>query len=214
MPLLLPELTKSNYTPAPGGSHVAVCYGIVDCGTQAFTWNGELHVNPNIAMFFELQNELMENGKPFTISAIMNLKPGGRTKKSKLRVFLEAWRGVAFKDEDFGTFDLFKLVGIGCMLNIIQETKDDKQKSKINGIMRLPKGTTVEESVNPKICFSLKEFDQTAFDSLTDYWKELIAKSPEYKQIKGDAIGYENDGQEEVIGHLSAPLNLDEEIPF
>lgn len=208
MGTVLPQEPKGEYTPAPGGSHIAICYGVIDLGTQAFTWQGETKINPQIALFFELVNELMENGKPYTISAIMTMSSH---KKSKLRAFLESWRGVSFTDADFGKFDVAKLLGVGCMLNVTQETKDNKIKSKITTIMRLPKGTTVEAPINNKIHFTLDAFTQADYDSLSDYWKTTIAKSPEYQQIKGIGIRHEQD----VTGHLDAsPPYGEDEVPF
>lgn len=207
MSTIMPLESKSTYTPAPGGSHIAVCYGIVDLGTQAFTWQGETKINPQIALFFELSDEMMENEKPYTISAIMTMSSH---KKSKLRGFLESWRGLPFSDSDFGKFDISQLIGIGCMLNVTQEKKDDKTKSKINGVMRLPKSTTTPPLVNERIHFTLDDFSQNIYDKLSDFWKELIAKSPEYKQIKGVSVTH-GDEHDEVTGHLHS---ITDEISF
>lgn len=208
MSTILPQEPKGEYTPAPAGSHIATCYGVVDLGTQAFVWQGETKINPQIALFFELSNELMENGKPFTIAATMTMSSH---KKSKLRGFLESWRGVAFSDSDFGKFDVSQLIGIGCMLNVTQVEKDGKFKSKINGVMRLPKGTTASALINDRIHFTLDDFHQVTYDCLTQYWKETIAKSPEYKQLKGNNASHEEYSQDDVIGHLHS---TDAEIPF
>lgn len=205
MGTILPQEPKGEYTPAPAGSHIAACFGVVDLGTQAFVWQGETKINPQIALFFELSNELMENGKPFTIAATMTMSSH---KKSKLRSFLEQWRGIAFKDADFGKFDVAKLIGVGCMLNIIQIEKDGKIKSKINGVMRLPKGTNSAALINDKLHFTLDEFNQGVYDGLSHYWKETIAKSPEYKQAVGTGHSYEEHSQE------AAPHLTDDEIPF
>lgn len=203
MSTILPQENKGSYTPAPAGSHIAMCYGVVDLGTQAFHWAGETNIRPQIALFFELSNEIMENGKPYTIAATMTMSSH---KKSKLRGFLEAWRGVAFNDADFGKFNVSQLIGIPCMLNIIQTTKEDGSiKSKINGIMRVPKGTLPASMVNEKLHFTFDDFSQDTYDKLTDYWKETIAKSPEYKQVKGI-------GQHHEETHNDVPM--DEEVPF
>jgi hypothetical protein len=206
MTTILPPENKGNYTPAPAGSHVAMCYGVVDCGTQAFTWQGETKINPQIALFFELSNELMENGKPYTISIIMTMSSH---KKAKLRSFLEAWRGLAFTDAEFGKFNISQLIGIQAMLNIVHTTKDDGSvKAKINGVMRVPKGTPTASVINERLHFTFDDFSQSTYDKLTDFWKDMIAKSPEYKQAKG--IGHTH--EEDVTGHLEAPM--DEEVPF
>lgn len=210
MGTVLKQEPKGEYTPAPAGSHTAICYGVVDLGTQAFTWEGETKINPQIALFFEIQDELLPDGKPFTISSIMTMSSH---KKSKLRAFLEAWRSVPFTDADFGTFDIAKLIGIGCMLGITQTEREGKVRSKITTVMKLPKGLEAGILTNPKLHFTLDAFDQKIYDSLADYWKETIAKSPEYKQLKG--IGQTHDGHDhdEVTGHLNDSPPYDE-TPF
>lgn len=207
MGTIIPAEPKNDYVPAPSGSHIGTCYGVVDLGTQAYVWQGETIASPQIALFFELPNELMENGKPHTMAAIMPLKSG---KKAKLRIFLEAWRGVPFTDADFGKFDVAKLIGIGCMLNVIHEIKDGKTRAKINGVMRLPKGTSSTPIINAATHFTLDAFNQEIFDGLGQYWRETIAKSPEYMQLKGVH-------KEELQSSVSPAPNqsaIDDEIPF
>ena len=54
-----------DFTPAPAGNHIAICFGVVDLGTQhseAFTWKDK-HVpasdKPTIMLMWELPNEFV-----------------------------------------------------------------------------------------------------------------------------------------------------------
>jgi hypothetical protein len=58
--------------------------------------------------------------------------------KANLRKDLESWRGKAFSDAEIENgFDIEKLIGANCYLNIAQ---NDKGKSVISAINPLPKG--------------------------------------------------------------------------
>jgi hypothetical protein len=69
-----------------------------------------------------------------------------------------------------------------CMVNV---THTDKGKAKISGVTPVPKGMQVPPRVHDIFYFSLErdEFSQATFESLNDYWKEHIKKSPEYQEI-------------------------------
>jgi hypothetical protein len=61
---------------------------------------------------------------------------------------------------------------------------NDKGKARVSGIMALPKGMHVPPQINPSVYFSLEEFDDKVFESLSDGYKKLIAASPEYQSLK------------------------------
>jgi hypothetical protein len=71
--------------------------------------------------------------------------------------------------------------------------------------MAIPKGLTVPEQVNESVFFSLDEFDQAVFDSLSDGYKKLIMASPEYQH----AISKHQD-----TGGVTYLSDLDDSIPF
>ena len=98
---------------------------------------------------------------------------------------MESWRGKPFSKEDFGKFDIFKLIGIPCMLGVVHAERNGKTYSNITSIMRLPKGMEAPKLVNSPLQFNIAEFNQDVYDSFSDNLKALIAKSPEYARVKG-----------------------------
>ena len=54
-------------------------------------------------------------------------------------------------------------------------------KTKVNGVMALPKGMSVPTQINPSVVFVIDEWDDDVFDSLTDGIKDIIKKSEEYR---------------------------------
>jgi hypothetical protein len=180
MPLPLHETSDFELTPA--GSHVAVCYRIVDLGTQLVEFNGETKKQHKIMIGWELANELMQDGKPFSIHKRYTYSSSD---KSTLRKDLESWRGAPFSKADFGKFDIFKLIGIACMLGVVHVERNGKTYSNITSIMRLPRDMKAPALVNPPLQFNIAEFNQDVYDTFSDNLKALISKSPEYARVKG-----------------------------
>jgi hypothetical protein len=179
MSILMPKEDKMEFEDAPQGTHLGVCYRVIDLGTQLSNFG---KMQRKIMQSWELPEEKMTDGRPFSIHKKYTLSSN---EKATLRLHLEAWRGKAFTDEEFGTFDLGKLIGVPCLINILHKKEGDKTFVNIGGIMKCPKGTVVPALVNETIYFSLNNFDQAVYDKLSDNMKLAISKSPEYMQIKG-----------------------------
>jgi hypothetical protein len=191
MPLNLPE--KSDFELTPSGSHVAICYRVIDLGTQLVEYKGESKKQHKIMLGWELPNELMttgdNQGKPFSIHKRYTFSSSD---KSNLKRDLESWRGVPFNKEDYGRFDIFRLIGVPCMIGIVHAESNGKTYANITSIMRVPKGMNVPAPINPPVQFNLAEFNQDVFDSFSEGLRTTIAKSPEYAQAKGLAVDEPN----------------------
>lgn len=182
MPLVMPKETKSEFELPPAGTHVATCYRVVDLGTQITDWMGQTKSQHKILIGWEMPDEKMSDGRPFSMQKRYTLSSH---EKATLRLHLEAWRGKAFTEEEFGSFDLGTLIGVSCLLNVKHTTKECKTYADIGGIMKLPKGTPSATLTNASVYFSLDNFEQSVFDSLSDGLRETIMKSPEYRKAKG-----------------------------
>lgn len=184
--MLLPAKNEIDFELTPAGSHIAVCYRVIDLGTQQIEYKGQKKSQRKIMISWELCDEFMTQGKneglPFSIHKRYTLSS---SEKASLRIDLESWRGRAFTDEDFGKFDIAVLLGVGCMLGVVHADRDGRTYSNIKSIMKLPKGMTCKPPVNPTTYFSLDNFNQGIYDSLSDSLKATIALSPEYQELKG-----------------------------
>lgn len=178
--LVLPEKNEFELTPA--GTHIATCYRVVDLGTQLIVFKNETKKQHKIMLSWELTDEKMTDGRPFSIHKHYTLSSN---EKASLRKDLQAWRGLPFSDEDFGRFDIGVLIGKACLIGIVHESKDGSTYANISSIMKLPKGTVAPSLVNPPVYFSLNDFKQEVYDVLSEGIKAKIAKSPEYQTIKG-----------------------------
>lgn len=180
MSIILPEENKFELTPA--GTHVATCYRVLDIGTQLVEYKGESKKQHKIMISWELTDEKMEDGRPFSIHKQYTLSSND---KAQLRKDLQSWRGVPFSDEDFGKFDIGVLIGKSCLVGIVHTASNGTTYANITSIMKLPKGTNAPALINATVYFSLNDFNQDIYDGLSENIKAKIAKSPEYQSIKG-----------------------------
>ncbi len=140
MPLIA-KLNSGEYEPTPPGLQHAVCAFVEDCGYEEF--KGKMH--HKVVVLWELK-EVMKDGRPFMISKTYTLS---LSEKSNLRKDLESWRGRAFTEEELKGFDLEKLKGANCTLNILAYKKPDGNSgTKVAGVMPAQKGEVKMFAIN------------------------------------------------------------------
>jgi hypothetical protein len=187
MPTLPQPTQGGDFTPPPAGSFPAICYRVIDLGRQKSTFNNETKIAHKIMISWEIadEDERMPDGRPFTISKRYTWS---MHEKSTLRKHLEAWRGVPFKDSDFGEggFDIKRLIGVPCMLSIVLNEKDGTTYGNVSSVAKMPKQMTAAPLVNPTAFLWLEkgEFNRTVFDGLSESLRNTIAASPEYAMMR------------------------------
>lgn len=167
--------TGGHFEQAPAGNHVARCIKIIDIGTQRGEYQGKPTVRNQVLVTWELSNELMEDGKPFTVSRFYT---NSLSEKANLRADLESWRGRSFSPEELVKFDLQSILGKACMLNVVQ---NDKGRAIVSSVAAMPKGTSAPDCINRPFAFWIDEWSEETFDGLPEGTKRLIAQSDEYK---------------------------------
>jgi hypothetical protein len=172
-----------DFQQAPVGTHLGICIKIIDLGTQDGEYQGRPNSKRQCIISFELPNEMMDDedgkpgDKPFIVSRFYT---SSLSDKANLRHHLENWRGRAFTKEELNGFEAKNILGKPCLLSL---TEDDKKKTRITGIMAVPKGTKVPMAYNELVFFSLDEFDSKVFEGLSDGIKKMIVASPEYRAV-------------------------------
>lgn len=195
MPAHLPPDTGGDFTPPPAGTHMAVCYRVIDLGTQPGTFGGRPTFKRKVLVSWELPDEKMEDGEPFTVHQRYTWSS---SEKAKLRQDLESWRGVPFKDSDFGPggFEIKNILGAACLLTIVHEAKNGTTYANIRAVSKLPKGMKAPSPHNPAIFFDLDSYDAVVYGALSDGLRTIIAKSPEYIEATKPKGNGENHGEE------------------
>lgn len=209
--MYMPPNQDANFTPPPAGTHLAVCYRVIDLGTQQIEWNQTIKHQRKVLISWELPDERMEDDAPFTVHQRYTLSSSER---AKLRKDLEAWRGRKFREEDFGPggFDIQDIIGCGCLLSLVHNEKGDRTYTNINSVSALAKGMTVPDPINERVYFSLddKPLDGDVLESLSEGIQNAIKSSPEYmEQVRTNS---EPPMPQSENDYGNAPD--DDEIPF
>jgi hypothetical protein len=116
---------------------VARCYQVIDLGTQKTHYKGVLRDCAKVMIGWELVDPdagTVKNGEMFTISKRYT---GSLSERSLLCKDLIALRGCKFSDEELLDFDLSKVLGAYCQLQIIHtETEEGKLYTDVQTIMQ------------------------------------------------------------------------------
>lgn len=209
----LPPSNGVEFTPPPAGTHVAVCYRVIDLGTQESEFQGTKKRQRKVMVSWELPNELMPEGEhagePFTQHQRYTLSSN---EKATMRKHLESWRGKVFTDAELEAFDMKNMIGKPCFLNLVHETKQGKTYCNIAAIMALPKGTAVPPLKSATQYLSLDGMLDSDFDAvfakLSKGLQETIKKSPEYAELM-DRRSHAT--RPDSANHAA---DLDDEVPF
>lgn len=135
MAIIATASESRTFTPAPEGTHQAVCVDVIDKGMMPNPFkDGALQHKIDVA--WEI-NETRDDGKRYAAYKRYTLS---LNEKANLRKDLESWRGKPFtRDEEMG-FDVEKLIGANCLVNIQHRTKGDKTYANVVSVMPLIKG--------------------------------------------------------------------------
>lgn len=211
MSLIVSASSNSDFKLAPAGSHLAFCYRIVDLGTQTTEWKGKPKESRKVMFTWELHGEdsdgnplLTDDGKPLMTSKRYSFS---LSEKATLRAHLVGWRGREFTLDELNGFDLEKVLGNWCMVNIAHESRDGKTYANITGITGVPsviKKAGLPEPVNKTLMFSLEKFDESVYNSFSDGIKQTIAKSPEYQNAVGKT----------TAKAATSLADIDDDVPF
>lgn len=166
--------TGGDFVITPEGTYIARCIKLIDTGTQTTTGQFGTKEQKKLMISWELlDGERMEDGKPFAVSQWYT---ASLHEKSQLRQHLEAWRGRKFSLEELEGFDLTKVLGQYCMIQIVHS--NDGKYANVNAIM-----STKEKpaGVNPLVSFDIDNPDMDIFNSLSENMQKKIGAAPEWK---------------------------------
>lgn len=188
MPIKAPVKASSDFAPISAGTHHAVCYGIVDLGTQP---SDVYAPKRKLLLIWELPDErstFERDGKEMDLPrAISRQFTLSMHKKSTLRPFLESWRGKPFTDEEAADFDITRLIGANGILNIVHKAGIGQNAGRtfasVATITPLMKGMNKRAAENPTLIFSLDDFAgrTIAFpENMPEWIQKIVCESEEY----------------------------------
>lgn len=212
----MPVATKGgDFTPVSAGVHHAVCYQVIEVGTQpAF---GNFPPRRKVMVVWELPHERIMvkakegNGAIELPRAISKEYTLSTDTKANLRKDLEAWRGRAFTAEEADRFEVGNLIGANCQLNVAHKPSRDGSKTYANvmSIMPLGKGAVKLKPENPTMIYDFpKAGEPFNFPpEMPEWMQNKIKNSEEYQEsLHGEPA------QEQP--KASDSKHADEDVPF
>lgn len=215
-----------NFKPVPAGVFIGRCFQIIDLGTQLSEGAYGSKLQHKIRLGWEILDNDDEgtplmveyDGKtlPMTLSKSYTLS---MHEKASLRRDLSAWRGKAFTEEEAMSFDVSKLVGAYCMLNVTHNETNGKTYSNVAGITPLPGALKASkpDPVHDVVMFDLDNPDMKVFATFHEKLQDYIKKSPEWAKATGTQVR-ERDYLREANSEQGRPSNgfddMDDDIPF
>ena len=168
------------FLPPPAGTHAAICYRLIDLGTQETMQKGKLKLQRKILVSWELVDEKTPEGFPFTVHQRYTFN---MSEKAYFRADIESWRGQAFTQEELEAFDIENLLGRACLVSIVHETKNGKTYANVKNVAKVPRTMTVPaQPFNQPFSFNLAEPNWDIFRDLSQSIQATIMKSPEYAE--------------------------------
>lgn len=180
MAIIAKDSGKS-FDPIDAGLHVGRCVSMIHIGTVEQVFKDETKSLNKVQLTFELPNELKtfdeeKEEEPRLISQDFTLS---MSSKGNLRKTLESWRGKPFSEDEAKAFDVTKLLGVACMINVIHKESNGKTYANISAVTPPAKGMDIPEQITPSFEFNYENCKET-FDSVPEWIQKKIAKSEEF----------------------------------
>lgn len=204
-----------NFKRVPAGAYIGRCYSLIDLGTQLSSGQYGEKMQHKLRIAWELFGE-DEQGNPLTVEVDGHEMPMTISKsytvslheKSGLRKDLAAWRGKDFTDEEAKAFDVSKLIGAYCMVNVTTSESGGKTYSNVAGLTPLPGAlkNAKPEPVHAHVVFDLDKPDMVVFNTFHEKLQEAIKRSPEWQRNQRKSGGFDDMPNDEFYEESEAPF--------
>jgi hypothetical protein len=162
----------------PPGNVQGVCYGVIELGHR----EGRFGIKHEAVVLFEIPSLRYEDedkiDRPKGINKFYNIT---LHQDSNMGKDLTSWRGKAFTEQEKEGFDITKLIGANCLLNIAHKQKaDGSMKDEIASITPLMQGMGKLTPENTLVNYSISDngFD---FTGVPEWSHKMIKESEEFK---------------------------------
>ena len=182
----------NEFPKVPTGVHNARCVRVIDLGTQRNDYGGNITYKRQVLIIWEVPDQI-SNDVPMTISKFYTLS---LHEKSNLGMDLVSWRGRPFTEQEKQGFDITKLIGVPCQINVMH---NDNGKEKVSSVMPLGKDTQIHEQYHESISFSIDDFQKgqrEQFNKLSEGIRKMILRSKELDGIDTSDLGDEGNGND------------------
>lgn len=185
----LPQKTQRELIPT--GNYPARIYELIELGTVDSQWMGEPKKTHKVRIGFELPTEKRvfdekKGEQPMVISKEMALSFGDL---AGLRKIIEAVEGKKITDAEAVNYDVLTIVGKPLLVTVSHSEPNEQGIVYANATTFSPliKGLTVDPLSNKTRVLTYENWDEELYNSLPDFLKEKMNKTPEFKN-RGKAI--------------------------
>ena len=176
------QTTRTERELVPMDLHRAVCTNVIDLGSHKDEKYGKIKrlvrltfeladVRDDFEVDGEMKNLPRLMGRQYTMSFNEN---------ATLRKHLQSWRKKQFTPEELAGFDISKLVGVPCMLNVEHYTgHDGKTYAGIGSITGLPGSMTAPTAEGEAYYYSIDDHGTDFPEAMPDFIKDKVMQSVE-----------------------------------
>lgn len=188
---LIMTAPQGSYELLPEGIYPAVCYMVADIGEQ---YNKKYDKwTRKVIIGWEIQDEFVTNEageqQPRTIHGFYSQSTH---ENSQIRQMLENWRCKRFSEDEIKAFDLTKIVGLGCQIQIGHYTKDNGNTSEdVTSVVMLPKGMPAPVATK-KIIFDM-DTDMDKLDEMPKLVRICVEKSRQFTAVEPEVTPFPDD---------------------
>ena len=182
-----------SYPTVSVGVHKARCVRVIDLGTQHNDYQGQISWKRQVMLIWEVPSETDNKGEPLTISKFYTLS---LNEKANLANDLVSWRGRPFTETEKKAFDISKVAGKPCSINVIL---NQNGKPKVSTVMPIGKNDEIAQQFHPNMVFSITDFQEKkmeVFNQLPEGIRNIILKSKELEGTEKQDLGDENNAQD------------------
>lgn len=199
---------KKQFEPASDGLHPAVVYLMVELGVQETKWGPA----PHVEIGWEIADESdVINGeeKPRLVFEHYKLS---KDPKSNLAKMLGSMRGKPMADGELNGFDLKRIIGTPCMVNIVQnEDSNGRIWPNVTSVVPVMKNMEKPTLSSPEavVTFDIDLDPLSKVDDLPKWLADKIRRSPSYEKRLQKEM--ETSGK---IEELPPEEDLESDLPF
>jgi len=196
--------------PIKGGTYQAVCYSVIDLGTQ---YNEIFHkFSPKVVITWEIPSlriEYEKDGEQLEgVRVISKTYTNILHEKSNLYQDLVNWRGKSFTPEELKGFDVSQILGANCVLTIVNTEKNGKTYANVGGVSKPMEGMPSLTPENETVKYDIDDGSEAIPTSVPDWIKDIIKKCREFARGGQPNLDYCGEGG------TGEPSPTDDDIPF
>ena len=197
---------ESSFIPAPSGLHRAVCVDVIDLGIVKRVYNGEMSMPHMIKLVWQIE-PTMDDGSHFIITKDYTLALSPR---ANLYRDLTSWRKKEFTDDELKGFDVEKIVGAPCLINVVEKRsqKTGNLYTKVDSVLPMQSGQaplSADGKYTRVIERDRQEQDNYVSNARARYQKQFEEASQQYAPEKTETGGRPD---------TSSTNDFDDDLPF